>query len=215
MNMNKQKHISIKRYQETFTILELLIVIAIITILAAVLLPALSNARKTANGIFCMNNIKQLGVGGYALYASDYGDFIPPYRDWSITTEEWTWVKCVALYIPYPASLKDKQAKKWRCPGYTRTYLTSYAQNATSSYYRLSSIVYPSTGFLLTESTNDANCYRIPPDTYMDEMGFRHFGKANILYWDFHAGTIKLGNIPTWDTRYSTTWNQFWRPWTR
>jgi len=56
--------------KQKFTLIELLIVIAIIAILSAMLLPALNKARETAKSTTCLNNLKQSGTG-LLYYAAD------------------------------------------------------------------------------------------------------------------------------------------------
>lgn len=68
--------------EKNFTLIELLIVIAIIAILAALLLPALHSARKTAQDIKCVSNEKQLMIGVLG-YAEDHGGVLPPDGDFN------------------------------------------------------------------------------------------------------------------------------------
>ena len=68
-----------ERRQRAFTLIGLLVVIAIIAILAAVLFPVFARAREKARQSACANNVKQIGTA-LAIYTDDWDAVLPAYR---------------------------------------------------------------------------------------------------------------------------------------
>ncbi len=74
--------------------IEILVVIAVIAILAALLLPAISAAKNKAQSIACLNNVKQLQTG-WLMYVNDNNDRVPPNKSalvqgtWRSSPDSW------------------------------------------------------------------------------------------------------------------------------
>jgi prepilin-type N-terminal cleavage/methylation domain-containing protein/prepilin-type processing-associated H-X9-DG protein len=105
-----------------FTLIELLVVIAIIAILAAMLMPALQQARMTAAKTSCQSNEKSMGMH-FSMYEGHYGRL--PMSHWQLNTSDnyynWGWYSF--LFGARRAGVPDKWSnlsRDWKimaCPG--------------------------------------------------------------------------------------------------
>lgn len=157
MMLKQQKHTA-------FTLIELLVVISIISLLMAILLPALGKAREAARKLRCLSNVRQINVGTFAYLADnnevwmrgqnynnnimgDYGrvpDFYSlyqnyfgrPLKDWDTTASG------IDGNTYYAYDIRFNPADIFICPSRVRT-LSSPSSHGNYNYYRSAYAFYP------------------------------------------------------------------------
>ncbi len=107
----------VQRKLTKFTLIEMLVVIAIISILASVLMPSLQNSLKMARATMCANNLKQIGLT-VNYYLGDYNNYYP--APWENAD---TWLRKISRiymyendYVKTLVAFKNDSAVIARCP---------------------------------------------------------------------------------------------------
>ena len=203
-----------------FTLIELLIVIAIIALLAAILFPVFSRARENARRSTCQSNEKQLSLG-LIQYTQDYDELLPPWSAASLSG--YYWHELVQPYVKNyqilrcPSALAAKgQALLDGNPnqptygmgglGSTTSRKVMYSLNGM----HLSYIKEPARTFLFVETISSTNYFNgngygtayvrleniavgTDPESNIEFHSDMHFDGSNVAFADGHVKWIKKG----------------------
>lgn len=210
--------------KNTFTLVELLIVISIIATLAAMLLPALGKARAKTQSIACASNLKQIYYA-YNQYLDDYNRYTMTWAN--IWTDYWFRKLVENDYIKVPTiNNYDSPTGVYKCPS-EKTKVTAFR----GSHYGINKHLLNGIdgGASITDweklvFSKDTSKIGMFADNNSDSAGglsvfstsagrgFRHSSGWNVAYYDGHVNWLSMINTPVYigdvflhDRRY---WDQ-------
>jgi prepilin-type N-terminal cleavage/methylation domain-containing protein/prepilin-type processing-associated H-X9-DG protein len=188
-----------------FTLIEMLVVIAIIVLLAALMFPSAKGFLEKGGEAECVNNLRQLGAG-LGLYVAENGGY-PPSAGFNggFTGKNWWFTDALQNMdggSPYKIAgsgipdIIDLPKTPLKCPSVKQRGwpFIDYGINATALPWGLrpvpaTRITSPAQTFLVAESTIWAA--GVGWGGALDkEFAFRHNERANVLYFDGHVGAV-------------------------
>ena len=204
-----------------FTLIELLVVISIIGVLAALLLPALSSARRRGQSANCLNNLRQLGIAVQMYWDDNQGKnagLNGIFPAWTNSAGPQAWTHLVFPYLKTTKVFLDTGRPPWmpELPvSYYLNLLPAYVEAGSpgAGVYAVDSkrISNPSAFIILGEDLFISPTQEIDPtNETSDRSGLSgnstcyplpHAGYGTFLFADGHASTVAR-----WDQAHMTYW---------
>jgi prepilin-type N-terminal cleavage/methylation domain-containing protein len=181
-----------------FTLVEMLVVVAVIALLAGLLLPALGTATAKARSIRCLSNLRQIGVG-VALYSHDNDDVLP-----QSSHQRSSWIGSLAPYGVTSTYTCPVDTNRLRITSYAlNDYLTARPFGASHlGFHRLTRIPSPAETAHILEARGDfegsdhfhfVTRTESPPTlaSYASQVAVEHHrSSANHLFADSHVEAL-------------------------
>ena len=194
-----RNHASVlQRSPQGFTMIEIVVVIAIIMLLAAILFPVLGRARENGRRTVCSSNLRQIALG-MQQYTQDNNRRFPPVPDFSNVDEGW--LSSLSATLTSVAILQCPSESKKIEPSTTDYWLNANLLGKSDVRLRTPvSVVMLGDGeqsgasYVFPKDNNDVDPNRWKPD---GAYAIRHFGGSNFAFADGHIKWLQPDKVST------------------